>query len=42
MRDNIIKILIIIFLMLTMNVKADDNLETIEIGQKYYEKLLES
>ena len=42
MRDNIIKILTIIFLMLTMNVKADDNLETVEIGQKYYEKLLES
>ena len=42
MRDNIIKILIIIFLMLTINVKADDNLETVEIGQKYYEKLLES
>ena len=42
MRDNIIKILVIIFLMFTMNVKADDNLETVEIGQKYYEKLLEA
>ena len=40
MRDNIIKILIMIFLMLSMNVKADDNLETVEIGQNIMKNCL--
>jgi len=42
MRNNIINIILVIMALITTNVKADNNLETVEIGQKYYEKLLDS